>query len=217
MMTNKGLHSVIRAKTIQQVKQLEVTIAERKQELREAANMGDFSENSEFDSAKADLAILLEEQRDIKELLDMPTLTSRNTNIIEPGCIVEIEIYGPNKQPLFLHGSTANNNLKKLNFTSNNERYDSKKSESNMTNSGFEFIKDKEPDFHGILLFGGSTPRHTCLTDHIFLENTPIGLGINGKPAGIYEIEGPSGFLLVNVRKVKEDEKEIQTGNSFKK
>ena len=89
----KGLHSVLRKKAVESLKELEAEIEETKQELREAVRMGDLSENSEFDSAKADLTTLLEEKRDFKELLELPTLPIRNTDMIEPGCIIDIEIY----------------------------------------------------------------------------------------------------------------------------
>ena len=111
----KGLHSVLREKAVENLKELEKEIEETKQELREAVRMGDLSENSEVDSAKANLTTLLEEKRNFKELLDLPTLPTRNTDIIEPGCIVDIEIYGPYKQPKLLHGSNA---LNKFSLTS---------------------------------------------------------------------------------------------------
>lgn len=209
----KGLHSVLREKTVERMKQLDTEIEERKQELREAVSMGDLSENSEFDSAKADLTTLLEEKRYFKELLDIPTLPVRNTDIIEPGCIIDIEIYGPSKQPKLLHGSTVNGSLNKFSLTSQNTNSSSGNGIDLTTLTGNE-----APDFKGTLLFGGATSKHTCSSDHVFLEDTPVGKGINGKPSGVYEIEGPVGFLLVYVKKVKEnDAKEVQTGYSFKK
>lgn len=204
----KGLHSVLREKAVENLKELEKEIEETKQELREAVRMGDLSENSEVDSAKANLTTLLEEKRNFKELLDLPTLPTRNTDIIEPGCIVDIEIYGPYKQPKLLHGSNA---LNKFSLTSNEN---SDKNDSEVLN----LTSNESPEFKGRLLFGGATSKHTCSNDHVFLEDTPVGKGINGKASGIYEVEGPVGFLLISVRKVKEDdESKSQTNYSFKK
>lgn len=168
--------------------------------------MGDLSENSEFDSAKADLTTLLEEKRDFKELLELPTLPVRNTDMIEPGCIIDIEIYGPYKQPKLLHGSNV---LNKFSLTGNVE---------NNTSDMPNLTSNESPGFQGRLLFGGATSKHTCSNDHVFLEDTPVGKGINGKPSGVYEVEGPVGFLLVQVKKVKDyDAEEVETYYSFKK
>lgn len=64
------------------------------------------------------------------------------------------------------------------------------------------------PIFSGILLYGGSTELHTLVQHNCLDSETPVAKFLHGKKAGIYEIQVPGGYAIVEASIL--DSNEIQ-------
>lgn len=156
-------------------------------ELKKARAYGDLRENAEYEIAKSNHLKLYNEKEKILALLEAPVLFSKNTDIIEPGCIIAIKVYGPFKE--LSSNITTTSGLRDMVFDSVEQTPES-------------YIKGN-PSFKGILLFGGLPDIYDFSVGKTMNVKSPIGEYVNGKTSGIYTVQVPDGFVCVDVKKLK--------------
>lgn len=156
-------------------------------ELKNARAYGDLRENSEYEIAKSNHMKLYNQKEKILALLEAPVLYSKNADIIEPGCIIAIKIYGPFKE--LTQDASVTSGLHTMVFDSRNKTT--------------EIQLHDNPSFKGILLFGGLPNIYDFSVGKTLNVKSPIGEYINGKVSGFYTVQVPDGFVHVDVKKLK--------------
>ena len=147
-------------------------------QLQEALQLGDLSENSEYDAAK-DLMRKVTRERDmLTPVLSMPQVKANDSaSIFEEGCVIELKLYGMTPEPME-RGSAAFNQM----------------------------VASVTPVFEGILMLGGTLPIQELLTDAALDVETPIGGYLLGKQSGLYSVPVPGGFANISAKKLKSTE-----------
>lgn len=183
-----SIHNKFVGDLMQQLKDIDAKLQVALAELKRARSFGDLRENSEYDIAKSNHLKLYNEKEKIIALLEAPVLHSKNTDIIEPGCIIAIKVYGPFKE---ISGNISDtHSLREMVF-----EHQPKMTEKDNI--------DEEPSFKGILLFGGLPDIYDFSVGKTMNVKSPIGEYINGKVSGIYTVQVPDGFVRVDVKKLK--------------
>lgn len=159
------------------------------EELKKAMSYGDLRENSEYDIARSNHLKLLNEKEKILSLLESPVLHSKSNDIIEPGSIILLKVFGPYKE--ITTDITNESSLRMLSFKDNTIIPETPQP------------KAQEPNFYGVLLFGGLPDIYDFRIGKTLNVESPIGKFINGKPSGEYTIQVPDGFVNVQVTKLK--------------
>ena len=164
-------------KTKEQLTTAQKELEEKLVQLNEAIKLGDLSESSEYDAAKESVSRLQRLVEELQPVLEISTIAvNESSDIIEPGCIIELTVFKTFKSPV------KKGDIKYL-----------------------EALKSK-PNFTGLLIYGGALPVHTLVKDKVLNENTPIGKAINGASEGEYVVEVPAGYTVIKVSKLKYNE-----------
>ena len=153
-------------------------------ELDEAIKLGDLSENSEYDAKKETVNRLIREREDLREAISMPLVKAPdNTVIIQEGSIIELTVYGLMDKP----------------YATNSPE--------------FLAMKDRKPEFKGVVMLGGALHFHELLKDKMLKLVSPIGRYLIGKDGGSTEygadhVVGVSGgmFSAITVKLLKPSE-----------
>lgn len=182
-----GIHIELYNKTKEYLRTLEEKYTDATQQLEEAKNYGDASENSELDAAKENFLYILREIEKCKTILSQPILKAHSTDIIEEGCIISLAMYGPYNTP----------QLKKISLDTSTDN-------SSTSMSLFKSVQEKFPLIvNGIFLVGGSAEFHNIIDDKVLDINSPVCNAILGKSSGIFEIAIPAGFSTIVVQKLQ--------------
>lgn len=143
-------------------------------ELNEALKMGDLRENSEYDAAKSSMAKITRERDMLSPVLSMSVIKANdNTNIFEPGSVIQLDVYNLTNKPL------------------------------DFTEEVLDNLKKQEPVFSGIVMLGGIIPILGLLEDNALSTDTPVGNYLIGKVSGAYSVRVPGGFANIVATKLK--------------
>lgn len=144
------------------------------QQLDEALKMGDLRENAEYDMAKSTLSRVAMLRDELSPALTMaPVKSNDNVRVIEEGSIIELTVWSLTPNPL------------------------------PTTSPRFQELKQGEPEFKGILMFGATLRIHELLTDKALATDTAVGRFIVGKQPGDYSVPVPGGFANITVEKLQ--------------
>lgn len=152
-------------------------------ELDEAIKLGDLSENSEYDAKKETISRLIREREDLREAVIMPLIRAQDTTVlVQEGSVIELTVYGLMEKP-YAPGSAE-----------------------------FLAMKEREPEFKGVVMVGGTLHFHELIKDKMLKTTSPIGHYIIGKDGGNAEVGAdhtvgvPGGFSAITVKLLKPSE-----------
>lgn len=175
-----GVHYLAYNQIKDRIKANEEEYAVVSQQLQEALKLGDLSENAEYDAARSAMDRIVKTRDALIPVMSMTALKSNdNAGIFEPGCVVELSVYGTTPEPL---------DPKSKEFAS--------------------IVDTGDPVFYGKLMLGGILPVHELLEDAALSDDadTPIPYYLLGKKSGWYSIKVPGGFAIVVAKKLKSTE-----------
>lgn len=87
-----GIHHMLYSETKQALIELEKKIEVAKQKLEDAINLGDLSENAEYEASRSELGKLHREYDALCQIQGIEVLMSSNSDTIEPGCIIHLKL-----------------------------------------------------------------------------------------------------------------------------
>lgn len=175
-MAVNGVHFMALDKARSRLAATEEEYRKASHQLDEAIKMGDLRENAEYDAAKAAVARIAKERDELVPVTAMPVVKSNdNISIVEEGSVVHVVIHSITPSPV---------------------KPDSPE---------FKALKEKEPAFEGVLMYGATLNIHELLVDNALAVDTPIGQFILGKQPGDYSVAVPAGFANITVEKLSAD------------
>lgn len=191
-----SIHNKFLSDLKQQLDETEEKLQTARAEVNKARSYGDLRENAEYEIAHANYLKLHAEKEKILELLEAPVLYGSNSDTIEPGCIIALKVYGPFKEAYTDIKETTSLREMVLDSARTNQPEVSVESKHDINALG-------HPNFKGILLFGGLPEIYDFSVGKTMNLESKIGKFINGKTSGIYNVQVPDGFVVVDVCKLK--------------
>ena len=176
----KGVHYLAYNQIKERIAANDEEYSQVAQQLQEAIKLGDLSENSEYDAARAAMERVVRVRDSLAPVMSMPVIRSNDSaGIIEPGCVLDLAVYGTTPEPL-----------------------DPKSEEF------AQIVNTEQPVFYGKVMLGGILPVHELLADSALSDDpdTPIPYFLLGKKSGWYSIKVPGGFAVVTAKKLKSTE-----------
>lgn len=173
-MAVNGVHFLAVDRGKARLTELDAEYAQVSSQLDEAIKMGDLRENAEYEIAKSQVQRITRERESLAGIMMMPIVRANdNIRVIEEGCIVRVTVWDVLATPV-TPGSPE-----------------------------FTKLKEGEPSFRGILMYGATLAFQDLLTDKALSVDTPVGKYLLGKQSGDYSIVVPGGFACVTAEKLK--------------
>ena len=94
-----AVHAGIYEKAQKELSEIDDKLNKARQELKEARELGDLSENSEYDAAKEDISLILRKKEALEKIVNDTVLKIDPSDKIYPGCVIEIDSWGPYREP----------------------------------------------------------------------------------------------------------------------
>ena len=94
-----GIHELLARRIRDDIAKCEVQRDKAAITLQEAVELGDLSENSEYDAAKETMRRVVERLDILKSLSELPVLQVHDTDTLEEGCVASLKIYCVNRTP----------------------------------------------------------------------------------------------------------------------
>ncbi len=173
-----GVHYLALSKIKEMLKANEEEYKQASAQLQEAIKMGDLRENSEYDAAKESMGKIMRDREMLLPVLSMPVIKSSDSvNIFEPGCVLDLKVYGTTAEPI-----PPNSNQFK------------------------DIMSENSPVFEGIVMLGGTLPIQELLVDSALDIKTPVGKFLLGKQSGCYTVPVMDEFVIVSAKRLKSTE-----------
>ena len=97
----KGVHYLAYNQIKERIAANDEEYSQVAQQLQEAIKLGDLSENSEYDAARAAMERVVRVRDSLAPVMSMPVIRSNDSaGIIEPGCVLDLAVYGTTPEPL---------------------------------------------------------------------------------------------------------------------
>lgn len=169
-----GVHYLALSSARQRYAETTEELDKARVQLDEALQLGDLSENSEYDAAKALVGKLSRQLDDLSSVMAMQSVRSDDhLSIIDEGSIIELTVWKVTRNPV------------------------------KVGSSEFEELKKGQPPFKGVLMYGASLSIHELLNDRMLSVDTPVGQAIYRKQSGDFSVAVKVGFANISVQKLK--------------